>query len=418
MRSALNGLYTGAGVLAALSLLAILLLVIAQMVARWMGLLLPGGASYAGYAMAASSFLGMAYTFVHNEHIRVGLFVDRSGNLRRGFEIWCYGIATAIVLYFAWYAIQAPILSHRFNDVSQGQDATPLWIPQLSMAVGVSIMAIAVVDTLLKVLLTDSYGIDPPREMPERDALAKRRQRLILLGAFLLVVYGAMRDDRPRPRRHRAENRRFPVCLFFLLGSGVWVGLALMGVAYMGMIGHPAIRSSMSITIWTGRQAGRSPRSAVHMDGRNPVSHAALRGYVQGAGTLAVPSAGRIAAYECRWLHGVRGGVRLICGDADDSWQDVHPRAAQARLSRIHDYRHAGRRGDAGADDSAFADADRLRGDGEGEYHQPGHGRGSAGARAGFDVHALYRRVVDCASAGQPSQSRGWVSSALRARCC
>ena len=35
------------------------------------------------------------------------------------------------------------------------------------------------------------------------------------------------------------------------------------------------------------------------------------------------------------------------------------------------------------------------------EYHQPVHGRGSAGARAGFDVHALYRRVVDCASAGR-----------------
>ncbi|WBU58436.1 TRAP transporter large permease [Paracoccus sediminicola] len=46
----------------------------------------------------------------------------------------------------------------------------------------------------------------------------------------------------------------FLFVMFFLLGSGVWVGLALMGVAYMGMIGFTSRNpgSSMSITIWTG----------------------------------------------------------------------------------------------------------------------------------------------------------------------
>ncbi|WP_245727025.1 TRAP transporter large permease [Paracoccus isoporae] len=45
----------------------------------------------------------------------------------------------------------------------------------------------------------------------------------------------------------------FLFVMFFLLGSGVWVGLALMGVAYMGMIGFTSRNpgSSMSITIWT-----------------------------------------------------------------------------------------------------------------------------------------------------------------------
>ncbi|MFD1883372.1 TRAP transporter large permease [Paracoccus pacificus] len=46
----------------------------------------------------------------------------------------------------------------------------------------------------------------------------------------------------------------FLFVMFFLLGSGLWVGLALMGVAYMGMIGFTSRNpgSSMSITIWTG----------------------------------------------------------------------------------------------------------------------------------------------------------------------
>ncbi|WP_226898186.1 TRAP transporter large permease [Mangrovicoccus algicola] len=45
----------------------------------------------------------------------------------------------------------------------------------------------------------------------------------------------------------------FLFVMFFLLGSGLWVGLALMGVAYMGMIGFTPRNpgSSMSITVWT-----------------------------------------------------------------------------------------------------------------------------------------------------------------------
>ncbi|WBU61959.1 TRAP transporter large permease [Paracoccus albus] len=45
----------------------------------------------------------------------------------------------------------------------------------------------------------------------------------------------------------------FLFVMFFLLGTGIWVGLALMGVAYMGMIGFTSRNpgSSMAITVWT-----------------------------------------------------------------------------------------------------------------------------------------------------------------------
>ena len=54
LRRLLDGLYTGAGALAALCLVVILTLIVAQMVARWTGNVFPGAASYAGYAMALS----------------------------------------------------------------------------------------------------------------------------------------------------------------------------------------------------------------------------------------------------------------------------------------------------------------------------------------------------------------------------
>jgi len=42
----------------------------------------------------------------------------------------------------------------KFNDVSQGQDATPLWIAQSPILVGAIILAIALTDNLVTLLLT------------------------------------------------------------------------------------------------------------------------------------------------------------------------------------------------------------------------------------------------------------------------
>lgn len=158
LRFGLDRLYTLSGIGASFALIAVLCLVVAQMVTRWMGLLFPGAANYAGYAMAAASFLALADTFRQNEHIRVGMVIDRSDAWRRGFEIWCYSVGTAVAVFFAWYAIKTPQISLMLNDVSQGQDGTPLWIPQISMAVGATLLAIAMVDALVSILFSDGLG--------------------------------------------------------------------------------------------------------------------------------------------------------------------------------------------------------------------------------------------------------------------
>ena len=254
MRAFLDTLYKTTGAGAAIALVSILFLVVAQMVARWMGELLPGGASYAGYAMAAASFLGLGYTFAQNEHIRVSLFVDRAGNWRRGFEIWCYSLGSLIAVFFAYHSIRTPMLSYRFNDVSQGQDGTPLWMPQLAMAVGAVILVIALIDNLIRVLFTPGYGIDPPRETPIRDIFAGRTARIVLLGLCLLLVWGALQTMTGFDRDATGlKIGIFLFVMFFLLGTGLWVGLALMGVAYMGMLGFTSRNpgSSMAITVWT-----------------------------------------------------------------------------------------------------------------------------------------------------------------------
>lgn len=150
MRALLDSLYRLSGALAALGMVATLLMVSAGVVSRPLGLYLAGSDDYAGYAMAACGFLALAYTFKHGEHIRVSLVLERVGpRLRRALEWGSLAAATAVAGMLAWYAVRLAWQSYEFEEVSQGVDATPLWIPQLSMAIGTVVLLIAIVDDLV-----------------------------------------------------------------------------------------------------------------------------------------------------------------------------------------------------------------------------------------------------------------------------
>ncbi|MBC9071227.1 TRAP transporter small permease [Thauera sp. CAU 1555] len=160
MRAFLDSLYRLSGALAAVGMVATLVMVSAGIVSRPLGIYLPGTDDYAGYAMAACGFLALAYTFKHGEHIRVSLVIERAGpRLRRALECFSLASATAVVAMLAWYSVRLAWQSHEFEEISQGVDATPLWIPQLSMAFGALVLLIAVVDDLVLATL----GREPRR---------------------------------------------------------------------------------------------------------------------------------------------------------------------------------------------------------------------------------------------------------------
>ena len=81
---------------------------------------------------------------------------------RRYGEIWCYGVAAVTAIFFARYAIKTNFGSAKWNDISQGLDATPLWIPQIAMSIGTVLLAVALVDQFLRVLLTEHSGVEQP----------------------------------------------------------------------------------------------------------------------------------------------------------------------------------------------------------------------------------------------------------------
>ncbi|MCY7305296.1 MAG: TRAP transporter small permease, partial [Rhodoferax sp.] len=110
----------------------------------------PGTDAYAGYLMAASGFLALAHTLKRGEHIRVTLLLAAlQGRWKKSLELWALVCASALAGMFAFYSCKLAWQSRSFHDISTGSDATPLWIPQLGMAVGTVILAIAFIDELV-----------------------------------------------------------------------------------------------------------------------------------------------------------------------------------------------------------------------------------------------------------------------------
>jgi len=153
MRRLLDRLYDAAAYLAALFLIGTLAMVLAGIFGRLLGFQVRGSDAYAGYFMAGAGFLALAHTLVRGEHIRVSLVLEHVGaRARRVLERWALGAAAVLAIAFAYFSVRLAWQSYVLHDVSTGNDATPLWLPQLSMAVGTVVFAIAFVDQFVREL--------------------------------------------------------------------------------------------------------------------------------------------------------------------------------------------------------------------------------------------------------------------------
>jgi H+/Cl- antiporter ClcA len=60
--------------------------------------------------------------------------------------VWSLTAGALLASLLAFYSVRLAWQSHLFHDISTGNDATPLWIPQLAMALGAVVFAVAMVD--------------------------------------------------------------------------------------------------------------------------------------------------------------------------------------------------------------------------------------------------------------------------------
>lgn len=187
----LDGVYTASGVLAAICMIAILVIIIVQMVFRWLSLQFPGSTDYAGYAMAATSFFALAHALNRGAHIRVSIFLNINAHTRKWMNVFAIFIAALTATYFSRFAIKTNFLSEMINDRTQGIDQvperllavvrmfgtspsewqsmweaagtewvyTPMWLPQIPMSIGTVLLSIALWDNLYRLLVTGKNPI-------------------------------------------------------------------------------------------------------------------------------------------------------------------------------------------------------------------------------------------------------------------
>jgi TRAP-type C4-dicarboxylate transport system permease small subunit len=156
--AALNTLYRLAGYAAAVCMVLIAVMVTLSIVTRLLSVYIPGLTEYSGYAMAAGSFLALAYTFSERGHIRVELVLSRLEKPERWIaEIWCLAVAALVTLFLAWYMVRLVYFSWKFEERSEGADAILLWQPQSLVMAGAVVLAIAVLHNLVKCLGSRDY---------------------------------------------------------------------------------------------------------------------------------------------------------------------------------------------------------------------------------------------------------------------
>lgn len=153
MRNFLDKLYLGAGMLAGLFIILITLMILAQIIGRWFGVIIPSTEDFAGFFLAAATFLALAYTFRMGGHIRVTILVHLlKGKLQRIALAFSLIVFIIMIAFGTYYTAAFVYESWSFHELSQGYIPVPLWIPQLSMVFGLLIFLIALFDDLILVI--------------------------------------------------------------------------------------------------------------------------------------------------------------------------------------------------------------------------------------------------------------------------
>ncbi|GGB23434.1 C4-dicarboxylate ABC transporter substrate-binding protein [Tistrella bauzanensis] len=157
----LDRVYDAAGVLAGIAMIAIVLIILAQVGARLLAYPLRGGAQFAGYAMAAASFLALPHAFRRHAHIRITILLQAlPPRPRLVLDLAGLAVGTVIAAWFAWWAYDLAYISWEIGEVSQGDVAVAMWIPQIAMVVGTALFAVALCHTLIETALT-GHGFAP-----------------------------------------------------------------------------------------------------------------------------------------------------------------------------------------------------------------------------------------------------------------
>ena len=146
----LKKVYNYCGYLAAFFLILVAVFILIGVSSRIFGFYIRGLAEYSGYCMSASTFFALAFTFSEGGHIRITLFIEKMNTqMKKLFEIWCLAVGSFFSGFLAFYFIKMLVISYQFQERSEGADEILIWIPQIPVAIGSTILFVCIIHHLI-----------------------------------------------------------------------------------------------------------------------------------------------------------------------------------------------------------------------------------------------------------------------------
>lgn len=142
-----------AGALSVLCLCGMVLVLAATLVLRPFGILVPSSEIIATFLMVGMALFGFVYAYAERVHIRVDTLHRRIPAVpRRWIEIISHFGAAALCAFITYHSAGIVWLAYRFNDLSDGLIAIPMWIPLGAMPVGFGLLTLALLRDAVRLL--------------------------------------------------------------------------------------------------------------------------------------------------------------------------------------------------------------------------------------------------------------------------
>jgi len=111
---------------------------------------------YSGYFYLALVFLGLAYTFDEEGHIRISIVTGRlRGSIKRWVDVFAGVMALSILLFALYYSWEFMVESHEMEMLSEGVSETPLYLTQIPLVIGLALFAFAMFVFVLRKVFDD-----------------------------------------------------------------------------------------------------------------------------------------------------------------------------------------------------------------------------------------------------------------------
>lgn len=150
-----NALSTAGAVLAGVVFVGMSLLVVVDVVLRnAIGQSTLIASEYSGYALAAMTYLSLAFTFREGAHIRISFIHDRlPPAIRRAAEVLLAMFASVVVFIGVLSVWEMVTTSFERGTIAYTVARTPLWIPQGFVLIGLVLLLVQLIAYALSVAI-------------------------------------------------------------------------------------------------------------------------------------------------------------------------------------------------------------------------------------------------------------------------